>query len=530
MDNAAAALSTTLHHVLFFLDRNEKQDNTISPTDSVLSNSKISMSGSSQDLKTSVRSGPASAATTRATSPASAEHEQVAPKGNTSPLKADAPAFVPRAVAQPLFEIRASEGKGLGVFARRYIPRGTRLICEEPLLEIAQGNLDLAYHEYLRLPSDKKVAFDALHSYLPPHLDAEHAARICALHRDVSEADLPQYLADHVRVISIFACNTFILANGNLGVFEVSSRLNHSCVPNVHHTNNPVLGKETVQAVRDILPGEELQVNYMGAGATYEMQHVRLPKLHDLYGFSCKCAACSDPTGISDQRRELLNGIFWGLNEYMSGAASSGPFIPDSPPMALAQAEDGIRFMIEEQLLCTELIKAYRVASTMALAVCNYEQALEYAFNEEEVEFNILGLEVDDLRSINMAAKQWVEKVFTTARDGGHIFEKSFLRTLSGHCRRAVGCLETKRVQSGSLKKKDKKNKKNKKGFTHAQQKSVTHGVANGPALTAKKNFSHAKKKSDTCEPKKQAGSPRKQGFQDENAAPEAAAGEGSEN
>ncbi|KAF2217151.1 hypothetical protein CERZMDRAFT_81109 [Cercospora zeae-maydis SCOH1-5] len=527
MDNAAAALSTTLHHVLFFLDRNEEQDNTSSPPDSISSNSDSSMSAPSRDVKTPVSGGPASAPTTRAISPTSGEPEHFAAKGSTSPLKADAPSFVPRTAAQPLFEIRASEGKGLGVFARQYIPRGTRVICEEPLLEIAQGNLDVAYHEYLRLSSDRKAVFDALHSYLPPHLDAEHAARICALHRGVSEADLTQHLVDHVRVISIFACNTFILANGNLGVFEVSSRLNHSCVPNVHHTNNPVLGKETVQAVRDIAPGEELQVNYMGAGATYEMQHVRLPKLQDLYGFSCKCVACSDPTGLSDQRRELLNGIFWGLNEYMSGAVSSGPFIPDSPSMALVQAEDGIRFMIEEQLLCTELIKAYRVASTTALAVHNYERALEYAFNEEEVEFNILGLEVNDLWRINMAAKQWVEKVYVTARDGGHTFKKSFLRTLSGHSRRAVQYLESKRVQFRSSK--PTKKKKNKKAFTHAQQKSVTLEVEEGSALTEKENFSHAKKKSVTSELKKQAGFRREQGVQDENAAPPADAGEGSE-
>ncbi|PPJ57129.1 hypothetical protein CBER1_10469 [Cercospora berteroae] len=523
MDNTVTSLSTTLHHVLFFLDRPEKQDDSSPPTDSTSSDASNQMSAATKDSETSVSNGPASTPTTRSSTPASGAPDRATSKGNASPLKADAPDFVPRTAVQPLFELRASEGKGLGVFACRHIPRGTRIICEKPLLEIAQGNLDLAYHEYLRLSPTKKAAFDALHSFLPPHLDAEHAARVCALHRQIREADLEQHLSEHVRVISIFACNTFILANGNLGAFEVSSRLNHSCVPNVHHTNNPVLGKQTVQAVRDIKPGEELQVNYLGAGAGYEMQHIRLPKLHDLYGFHCTCAACSDPTGMSDQRRELLNGIFWGLGEYMHGAAPDGRFIPASPAMALVQAEDGIRFMIEEQLLCTQLMKAYRFASTTALAIGNFESALEYAFNEGGVEYNVLGVEVDDLWSINMAAKQWIEKVYTTARDAGHRFEAAFLQTLSAYAQRAVQNMERNLSGHRGLNK-----KKSKKNFKHTQKKSVSHAGEQGPTLTEKKGTNYAQKKSNTHAQKKQNGSPRKHATQDENVAPKAAASEGS--
>lgn len=47
------------------------------------------------------------------------------------------------------------------------------------------------------------------------------------------------------------------------GLFPISARLQHSCVPYVKWAYNPVLNKLTVQAVRDIQAGEAITVAFI---------------------------------------------------------------------------------------------------------------------------------------------------------------------------------------------------------------------------------------------------------------------------
>lgn len=453
MDNAVADCSNTLRHVLFFLvEKNEqKQDEARSPTDSTTSNESALTAATQSSRRSNVVQVPAQS--TRASSPASQHQTDSGASKPISPLKADVPAFVPmKTVAAPVFEQRTIAGKGFGLFACRDLPQGTRIVREKPLLEISQNNLDLAYHNYLRLTEEQKAAFDALQCYLPSNVDAEQAARVCALRVEISEDDLPGYISEHARVMGIFACNDFQLADGHLGVFTIASRFNHSCVPNVHHTYNPSLHAETMHTIHKIKAGEELLVNYLGPQATYDMRNTRIAQLRLHYNFTCQCIACTDATGSSDLRRELLGGIFHGLNEFSAGTPPDKRFVPDSPQMALTHAEDGIRILMDENLLTVELTKAYRVASTLSLAIYDYDRALEYAFNEEEIERNILGLEVDDLERIGAAAKQWTEEVYLTACGSGHNFKAHFLRQFTDWKQLKVEKMEAKRIARGSMK------------------------------------------------------------------------------
>ena len=512
MGDDATALSTTLSHVLFFLDTSnsqKKDDDATSPTDSTTSNESALTDASKTSGTSTVIMTPDQS--TRASSPASQHETDRDNSKATSPLKADAPTFVPMtAIARakpPMFEQRLVAGKGFGLFARRNISRGTLILHEKPLLEIPQNTLELAYHEYLKLPVDSKAKFDALHCYLPSNINAEQAARMCAPHFNISEKELPHYVAEQARVIGIFACNDFQLANGHLGVFDMSSRINHSCIPNAHHTNNPVLGEETIYAICDIKAGEEILVNYLGPKSTYDMRNTRIAQLRECYGFTCQCPACTDSSGSSDQRRQLLTGIFYGLNEFAAGAPGDNQFIPSSPQMALTQAEDGIRFLIEEQLLTVELIKAYRVAATLALNIQDYDRALEYAFDEEEVERNILGCEVGDLERINMAAAQWVENVYLTACGVGHNYKQQVIRLRPQRMQNLIAAIEKKRLARGG-KKYQKLNSKKSGHFKFNNNKKKQDGDS------PKKHFS----------PKKS--SSRKNGGADENIMPPPTTGE----
>ncbi|KAK0880130.1 hypothetical protein LTR87_006036 [Friedmanniomyces endolithicus] len=282
-----------------------------------------------------------------------------------------------------IYECREVEGKGLALFATSLIPIGTCIVSEEPLLHIGENVLHLAWGP----------------------LDAE---------------DVEELVQDQVRVMGIFACNNFQCGKG-LAVFATTSRLNHSCVPNVHHSYNPTIKKQTVYAVRDIQAGEELCTTYLGGQGVYYVRAQRIESLRNNYGFTCACVSCSDMTGQSDARREFMSALAYGLQVFQYGSQSPDPVqcVPTSPVLALKQAEDLIYMLIEEGILSIELCKAYRLASMVALGLGDFERAREYASSEVEVERNCLGSRLDDLVKNGAGAACWSENVDEAMKKAG---------------------------------------------------------------------------------------------------------------
>lgn len=224
-------------------------------------------------------------------------------------------------------------------------------------------------------------------------------------------------IADQVRVMSIFSTNNFQTSSSALAVYATASRLNHSCLPNVHHSYNPTLKSITVHAVRDIHPSEELLTTYLGGESAYQVRAKRVEKLRAYHGFVCQCPACSDYSGASDFRRESMSRISWGLNQFVAeGNTVPDPFIPTHPLAALQQAEHLVTLLLTEGIVTIELTKAYRIASMQALNLKDFDRALEYAHDEAVVERNCLGTALKDLRKLGAAAECWTEKILDVVR------------------------------------------------------------------------------------------------------------------
>ena len=159
------------------------------------------------------------------------------------PIVNPPPAPPPPPTAGKLYELRRTAYKGFGLFATRFIPIGTRILVESPLLTIPDDALHLAWAPYCRLSNAQKAAFDKLHDWAPRYLELDRASRVHLLdpfNRGVGGEGVEAAVAEHIRVMSIFACNNFSVPCG-LAVFETASRLNHSCVPNLSliHISEP---------------------------------------------------------------------------------------------------------------------------------------------------------------------------------------------------------------------------------------------------------------------------------------------------
>jgi hypothetical protein len=176
-------------------------------------------------------------------------------------------------------EVKESTGKGLGVFATTDIPCGARVLAEEPLLKVDEE--DGSAKDILS--AFEKLSVSQKNSYLQLHGLAGAAFKRSA-EKEIGRAWQAMSPVER-KVLAIWAANAF----GH--VFLLGSRINHSCIPNIHFAYNPDLDKETFHAVRYITAGEELTITYIdGTNRTRAQRRAEL----DERGFLCDCSACED--------------------------------------------------------------------------------------------------------------------------------------------------------------------------------------------------------------------------------------------
>ena len=114
--------------------------------------------------------------------------------------------------------------------------------------------------------------------------------------------------------VGIMETNCYGLGCDNVlsGLFEVLSRINHSCIPNAERWWDLEREVETLYAIRDIKENEEITVAYSG-----EIYYRPLSERQDLisrgWRFRCLCQCCklSDPEAIaaSDRRRRFIGWV-----------------------------------------------------------------------------------------------------------------------------------------------------------------------------------------------------------------------------
>ncbi|PON20065.1 hypothetical protein TGAM01_v211069 [Trichoderma gamsii] len=185
-----------------------------------------------------------------------------------------------------LFEIQDIPGKGRGLVARFNISKGTRIICEKPLLTAGP------------MPPNK----------LEPFL----AKAIKAM----SKTSQRQFLSLHNNSKGkhpfggIFRTNALPCGSGSPigGVYPTACFINHSCIPNAHNNWNSAEKHETIYAIRSIERGAEITIPYDHGGASRERQVF----LKDAFGFKCDCSCCSLPPDLlkaSDNRRIQIQSL-----------------------------------------------------------------------------------------------------------------------------------------------------------------------------------------------------------------------------
>ncbi|KAI1352305.1 hypothetical protein F5Y01DRAFT_324533 [Xylaria sp. FL0043] len=326
-----------------------------------------------------------------------------------------------------MVEVRQTSSMGKGLFATRHIPLGTRIQADLPLVRIS--NL----HPFSR---DVAVICNALR-YLSKaefeeldQLDYDEGYDTEVNCRKIREwykeqafttpsqfplkgKALREYAKITVKRCAIFIANRVALGvtvQHGMGVFRLTSRVNHSCVPNTFKWYNWDLGQLTLHAMRDIQPGEELTADYVRG--TLITKQERADRLSN-WDFTCTCRGCTDPDLESTRRRAI-----W-LSERVNRFSKwrNGEVVDMGLPMPRGNA--GARQEVGELILLLkglglegwELIRALQADAFFHLDAYDHEMATHYAERAAELERIIIGDETELLYDLEQGAWALVQHV-----------------------------------------------------------------------------------------------------------------------
>jgi hypothetical protein len=194
-----------------------------------------------------------------------------------------------------MFKISEVDGKGVGWIAKRDITKGEKIWEENAIIDnlgwSVQGRCLLS-----KIELDRKVN----------NLSAQKKDQFLSLNDPDKNGD------PALRNSRIYGTNAL-----SDGLYNVISRLNHSCQPNViwstNDDNPPYL--QEVRALRDIPAGEEMTASYLRA-SKLRSRAERQEMLRN-WAFICNCPVCS-LTGADLEKNEKSRKIISESKEKIS--------------------------------------------------------------------------------------------------------------------------------------------------------------------------------------------------------------------
>lgn len=190
-----------------------------------------------------------------------------------------------------MYDLKDVLGKGKGLVATRKILQGTRILCEEPVIQTPHNHDQLGNEKLQKsvrqqvnaLTEQERQAFLGLHNIYP------------------YKNPIEQY-------IGIIRTNALPIEDGETGggIFLEASRINHACDNNAQKSWNENIKRHTIHALRDINEGEEITIYYLAA---HNSRQARQEALGAKFKFSCSCRLCSLPPEQIARNDEVLEEI-----------------------------------------------------------------------------------------------------------------------------------------------------------------------------------------------------------------------------
>ncbi|KXH47495.1 TPR domain-containing protein [Colletotrichum nymphaeae SA-01] len=269
-----------------------------------------------------------------------------------------------------MFTVRQAIGKGLGVFASKPILTGQRILTDQALLTITSSDSNSILRQAQLLSTAGR---DSLLSLSTNPSKSSVFSWLESIWRSKSA---PQDTVSNHTILNIFRNNNFNIGNQTQALFPQVARLNHSCVPNAQGNFHKDLNAFTIHATRNIEPEEEITISYLDEHLG--LRQSRQTALHDGYGFTCGCSACSTTT--SSEAGEVRRAEIQRKLELFAEAASEDP-------------EDEFKMMLA--LLDAHEAEAIRGREVSTMYIVTARKAFDLGKREEGRELALKGLQLE---------------------------------------------------------------------------------------------------------------------------------------
>ncbi|KAF9024825.1 SET domain-containing protein [Hymenopellis radicata] len=248
-------------------------------------------------------------------------------------------------VVPPAHRTGPSPSGGLGMFAARPLEAGDLIFAERAIIIVPNGQAqpvashlkgkDLLRAFFLETEKTLEIAYERL---LPELQERYMALSNC--HENDGSGPILGRLRTNAFGITPLAPESEIPYSG---VFDVLSRINHSCGPNTDRHFDMKTFSMKLYAVRDIKEGEEITTSYCDLEvATAARQKALAP-----YDFKCACPHCSDPS--SDTRRaRMLKEFDSRINSARLRMWLGNTRLPDD--LLVKETEEALKVMEREGL------------------------------------------------------------------------------------------------------------------------------------------------------------------------------------
>ena len=277
-----------------------------------------------------------------------------------------------------------TDGRGKGVFARRDIPAGARVLaevpliewhglsselCEEPLVDVSKYAISEAV---AKLSARDRSTFFSLFQNYELHGPRKHAYGVWA------SSALP------------------IDEPPNTAIFAVAAFANHSCAPNAHLSWNAQTRCMTCHALAPIRRGAEVCVSYLVDGGQHGPRFQRRAALSETFGFLCSCARCA-----------LRDDDLVGSDARQSRIASLDARLRAVPPPSLRAdlVAQQLSLLDEESMMGTEW-EVYARAREQAWREGDLEAARAWAHRAAESGRTALGEDSDAVQQYRRQAEE----------------------------------------------------------------------------------------------------------------------------
>lgn len=303
-----------------------------------------------------------------------------------------------------LYIVREQPGRGMGCFATRKIPRGTRILSEAPLLTLPRFATDVKSVEKGMLAELKS-------------LDKEQQRAFFAL------ANAHLHGGVYGPVIGITMTNAIPFGSGGAdgGIFPRAARINHACKPNSQNVWNENRKELTIHAFKDIAAGEEITIAYVDA---MEVFAARKERLEGAFGFACACETCDvspEQTRARDAKLKEMARLDAGLG--------NGRRIMSKPLECLHDAHTVYRMLRDEGVAGARISRVYNDALQIVIAHGDQARAKVFAERAHEVRLVLEGEDSPEVARLQKliekpsshglfdSSKTWAQPVTAIPRD-----------------------------------------------------------------------------------------------------------------